>query len=305
MGVAALAAACAGGQEVAPPASPTRFHAPSPAATPSSTATAPPSATPVPVAARVNGDVISVPEWVAETRRALRAADALGQNLSPADAGAQALAMLIERLLVAQAAREKGLFPSEATVAARLEALQAQRGGVEPWRAYLTDLGYTPEDFRRALALDIAAARMRDAVIAEVPTHGPQVKVRVIAASTQAEAEAVLQYLQTGKDFLTLVKQYHPGGQGDLGWFPRGALWTPEIEEAAFALEPGQYSGVVATERGFYLVYLEDRTEDRPFAPWALNLLQARAWQDFVARQRAQAQVDIQVTPEMPPLSGP
>ena len=305
LGLVVALAACQGNPAgtASPAATRPRVRTLTPAPPPTATVT--PSPTPLPLAARVNGEAILVAEWVAETQRALTAARDLGLDLAPADAGVQALDMLIERLLLAQAAREQGLFPSEADLTARLEELTAARGGPDAWAAYLDALGYTPEAFRRALALDLAAARMRDAVAAQVPTHGPQVKARVIQVPTRAEAEAVLQYLQAGNEFRALVRQYHPGGQGDLGWFPRGVLWAPEVEEAAFALEPGQYSDIVATDRGFYIVFVEDRAEDRPYAPWALDVLRARAVEDFLAQRRAAAQIDILVTPQEPPLPEP
>ncbi|NPA31032.1 MAG: hypothetical protein GXO37_03430, partial [Chloroflexi bacterium] len=287
--------------------SPTRPAEPTRRATrpPTATVTVTPSATPIPVAARVNGEAILVAEWVAETRRALAAAEDLGLALSPSDAGEQALDLLVERLLWAQAAREQGLFPGEDEVQARWQQLEAARGGAEAWAAYLADLGYTPATFRQALAQDMAAARMRMAVAEQVPTHGPQVKARVIHMPTQADAQAVLQYLHAGEDFMALVRQYHPTGRGDLGWFPRGALWVPEVEEAAFALEPGHYSAVIPTDRGFYIVYVEARSDDRPYAPWALDVLRARAVAEFLAQRRAAAQIEILVNPQEPPLSGP
>ncbi len=297
-----VVAACGRGSRTTPlPSIPPPQPSATAAASPTVTVT--PSATPEPVAARVNGEAILVAEWVAETRRALAAAETLGLDLTPDQAGPQALDALVERLLLAQAAREQGLFPGPAEVDARLEALRAARGGPEAWDAYLQANGFTPETFARALALDMAAARMRDAIAAEVPTHGPQVKARIIQVPTQAEAQAVLQYLQAGSEFRVLARQYHPGGQGDLGWFPRGVLWAPEVEDAAFALEPGQYSDVVAAEQGFFIVYVEDRTDDGPYAPWAVRVLQARAVEAWLAQARAAAHIEILVTPQAPPLA--
>ncbi len=272
---------------------------------PTATTTATPSPTSPPVAARVNGQAILVAEWVAETRRAQQAAQDLGLQLPPEQVAQQTLEVLIERALLAQAAQQRGLFPNEAEVQARWEALQAARGGPEAWQAYLQSLGYTPEAYRQALAQAMAAARMRDAIAAAVPTHGPQVKARVIQVPTQAEAEAVLQYLQAGNEFLALVRQYHPGGLGDLGWFPRGALWVPEVEDAAFALQPGEHSAIVATDRGYFIVFVEDKAEDRPYAPWALRRLQARAVRDFVTQQRAAATVEILLEPQQLPAAVP
>ena len=41
--------------------------------------------------------------------------------------------------------------------------------------------------------------------------------------------------------------------QGDLGFFGRGAM-QKEFEQAAFALEPGEMSGIVSTASGLHLI---------------------------------------------------
>eukprot|EP00934_Nitzschia_sp_Nitz4_P007576 Nitzschia sp. Nitz4//scaffold358_size24170//18890//19240//NITZ4_008434-RA/size24170-processed-gene-0.31-mRNA-1//1//CDS//3329549011//7566//frame0 len=41
---------------------------------------------------------------------------------------------------------------------------------------------------------------------------------------------------------------------GDLGFFGRGMMQQP-FEEASFALQPGQMSGIVSTDSGYHLIY--------------------------------------------------
>jgi hypothetical protein len=41
---------------------------------------------------------------------------------------------------------------------------------------------------------------------------------------------------------------------GDLGEFKRGMMQKP-FEEASFALQPGQMSGIVSTDSGYHLIY--------------------------------------------------
>lgn len=76
------------------------------------------------------------------------------------------------------------------------------------------------------------------------------------------QAEAILRRLQNGEDFANLARQFSIDGSrdsgGDLGWFGRGVM-VEEFEKAAFALQPGQLSGVVKTMFGYHILKVEER----------------------------------------------
>lgn len=66
----------------------------------------------------------------------------------------------------------------------------------------------------------------------------------------------------TAQQFAGMAVQFSEDGSatagGDLGWFERGRM-VPEFEEAAFQLAPGETSGVVQTQFGYHVIFLEER----------------------------------------------
>ena len=89
-------------------------------------------------------------------------------------------------------------------------------------------------------------------------------------ARVRAQGEALLKRLAAGADFAQLAREASKGPSasegGDLGWLRRGVV-QPEVEKAAFGLEPGQVSGLVRTRNGYQILKVEGRRggEPRPF----------------------------------------
>lgn len=76
------------------------------------------------------------------------------------------------------------------------------------------------------------------------------------------ELEEVLRALKNGSDFSDLAMKYSDDPSkimgGDLGYFTRGRMVKP-FEDAAFALKPGETSGIIETMFGYHIIKLEDR----------------------------------------------
>ncbi|MGI9189997.1 MAG: peptidylprolyl isomerase [Longimicrobiaceae bacterium] len=80
-------------------------------------------------------------------------------------------------------------------------------------------------------------------------------------AAARAEAEEVLRELAGGADFAVLARRFSDDSAsaergGDLGWFRTGQM-VPRFEEVAFALRPGQTSGIVETDFGYHIIHAE------------------------------------------------
>jgi peptidyl-prolyl cis-trans isomerase C len=250
-----------------------------------------PTETPLPPALSVNGEEVSQADFDAELARYQAAQSALGKSVSPAEAVHTVRADLINTLLLAQGAAGYKYVVDDATLQSRLDALAAQIGGPAALTAWETAHGYTDESFRRDLRRQIAAAWMRDQLIASVPTTAEQVHVKQILLYNSDEAQSVLNQLQAGADFNMLAAQYDPQAHGELGWFPRGYLAEPALEEAAFALQPGQHSAVIQTELGYHILLVVERDPARPLSPDALLTLQERAIQEWLLQRQKESTI--------------
>lgn len=86
-------------------------------------------------------------------------------------------------------------------------------------------------------------------------------------ADSKKKAEDVLAKINADGKFEDLAKQYSadPGSAaqgGDLGWFGKGVM-VKEFEDAAFALKPGETSGIVKTKFGYHIIRCDDVKKEK------------------------------------------
>jgi parvulin-like peptidyl-prolyl isomerase len=250
----------------------------------------PPTATPPPSAAFVNGEYITIEEFEAELTRYKSEQSTLGKTVSEEDAARIVLEDLIAQVLLSQAAREANFNLTEAELQSRIEALASEIGGREMLSAWQSAQGYDDASFRNALKRSIEAAWMRDKIIADVPAVMEQIHVRQILTYNEADARTALDQLNSGADFDQLASRYDPLARGELGWVPRGYLLDPRADEAVFALQAGEYTGVIATEAGFHIFKAVERGE-HSLSPDALLAMQGLALKNWVAERRATSNI--------------
>ncbi|OGO59446.1 MAG: hypothetical protein A2029_12295 [Chloroflexi bacterium RBG_19FT_COMBO_47_9] len=252
----------------------------------------PPTATPIPLAAIVNGEGITLNEFTEELTRFQEALPITGTNLASVP-GVIVLDELINQTLLAQSAVQNGFIVDDVMLQSKIASLETQLGGSQALENWITNHDYSSEDFEQALKRAIGAAWMRDQIIAAVPETADQVHVRQILLPSMGLADEVYALLQTGANFTDLATLYDPAAGGDLGWFPRGYLDELAIEEAAFVLQPEQYSQVIETEIGYHILYLVERDENRSLQPDARKVLQVNALQEWMNEHRNQSELQI------------
>ncbi len=81
-------------------------------------------------------------------------------------------------------------------------------------------------------------------------------------ALARKKTEGIRKEIIAGKDFAELAKKESQDGYaqrgGDLGYIKRGFM-PGEFDDAAFGLEVGRVSDVIATKHGFHIIKLHDR----------------------------------------------
>lgn len=203
------------------------------------------------------------------------------------------LAALIERALLAQAARASGFSADPSLVAERISQLTIQAGGEEAWNGWLEQNGYTRETFLLELPLEIEAAWQRDQIAAGVPERMEQVRARQILFYDPFQAARAYDQLQAGISFESILENNDPNDLGYLDWFPRGVLLLPELEEIFFSLTPGQHSQVIETEIGYHILYVIEKDPAHPLSSEIRLILEEQAVADWLAQQQAQANIQI------------
>jgi parvulin-like peptidyl-prolyl isomerase len=253
------------------------------------------SPTPVQAAAVVNGEIITLAAFQASLARFLDAQAQVGTLLATEDSNTRVLDELIDRLLLAQFARSSGFTAEDSLVEQRVEQLVEDVGGEEALAAWMAANYYSPVSFSEELRLELEAAWMRDQIIADVPESAKQVLARQVLLNTSFEAERLYNQLQSGTSFDIIVTNNDPLGLGYLGWFPHGYLIDQELEEAAFALQPGEYSQVIETRLGFHIIQVLDYDPDRELSADARLTFQTRLIQTWLDEKRSQSQIDIRL----------
>ncbi len=292
-GVAMVLAGCglSASETPTPQDLPTAAIIPIESPTPSASPT--PTPLPIPAAAMVNGEVIPLSYFEHEVQR-YKASFTEGETLpSDAEVTKHVLDTLIEQQLLSQAARASGYTFTDQMLEEKIADLLAELSSGSALTGWMQANFYDDAEFRMALRLGSEAAWQRDQIAASIPDAVEQVRARQIFTRTAAEAQYALNSLNSGVRFDELAWRYSPDTGGELGWFPRGYLLFPAIEEAAFSLPVGVHSEIIQTDIGYHIIEVMEHVDSYPLTTDAKLSLQAKALADWLQAKRADAQIEI------------
>jgi peptidyl-prolyl cis-trans isomerase C len=276
-------------------------------------------------AAIVNGVVI--PEE--EVNRGLlyqqqRLLATTGQVIRPEmmmEARKRILESLIDRELLYQQSRKKGIVVDDAQVKEQLDQLKRQYPNEQAFKEALAEDHLSEEALKNQIKMNLAVQKFVEkefgsnlevsegeakAFYSEHPEYFTQpeaVRVSEILIRVDPKADAakkqeakkkledIKKRLQKGEDFAILAKDFSQSASaaqgGDLGIVPRGRM-PKALDVVAFSLKPGEVSGVVETELGFQLIKVHEKTPEKvvPFTDGEERIRQ------HLANQKVKQRVD-------------
>ena len=257
------------------------------------------------VAAVVNGEVVTLLELEERAGPDLRRAEALAPGPARERERARVLketfdGVVSERLFQAQVVA-LGVEVSDAEIDSVIQDVK-RRNGLDDERLdeALRGQGLDRAAYRKAVKRDLESMRLVQLKIRNKvkvtdedvknywQTHpqefraGEEVRARHIflplapdavaaeVARVTAIAEMAVSRIKAGEDFGKVARELSQGPSaregGELGWLKRGTVQA-DVEKVAFALQPGEVSGLIRTRPGYQIIQVEERRGGgaRPF----------------------------------------
>jgi peptidyl-prolyl cis-trans isomerase C len=222
--------------------------------------------------------------------------------------------------LLGQEVKARGVKADDKAVDAQMQKIRGQFPSEDEYKKALASRGVTPEKLRGDMlnessinnmmnAEAASAAPVTDAEIRAFYEKNPQrfKQPEAVRAShiliraakddegarkkARSEIEGILKQAKGGKDFGDLARKHSADGSGqrggDLGFFTKDRM-VPEFANAAFALKPGQISGIVETTYGYHVIKVIER---RPESDVPLDQVTEQVRQ-FLTQERHQEKAE-------------
>lgn len=166
---------------------------------------------------------------------------------------------MINDEITAEAANYYKITVSNDEVNSEFDKVVTEAGSLDNVKKILNDLyQWGPDQFKEKVLKPFLVQKKLETAVAndEELNRGAKTK-----------AEEVLKLVQAGdKLFEDSAKEYSDdtgsaAQGGDLGFFGRGVM-IKEFEDAAFALNPGEISGLVKTQFGYHIIKVEEKKTD-------------------------------------------
>ncbi len=247
------------------------------------------------LAAKVNGTAITLEKLNASVESAKEQYEAQGRTISDADSASfrsETLENLIANVLLLAYAEDRDYAVDDESIDTEMAGIEAQFASRDDYLSALKERGFSEKSLREEITIGMTIKSMLDAEIgSKITVTDDAVKefyagnpdyfekpesvtashiIIMVGPEESDEAKrkalekikAIRQEIVDGADFAEVAREKSDGPSapdgGSLGNFTRGQM-VPPFEEAAFALEPGELSGIVLTDFGYHIILVDEK----------------------------------------------
>lgn len=234
-----------------------------------------------------------------------------------------AVEMLIDRRLILEEAARRSITVTDKEVDDAVLALRGRFPDLASFGLWMQQQGINEESLFDLLGDELLATRVREVLVGEVaPTEdeieeyyeahkedlaiGEEVRLRVIAVTSRAEADEIAAALRQGENFAQLARERSVGQRaangGDTGWVNFQSLPLP-LQPVVARLKAGEAGGPFQTgAEEFLIVGLEGRrpvrakdlAEARPeIARRLLGTKQQEVLEAWLAEQEKKSKIEV------------
>ncbi|MFB3926352.1 MAG: peptidyl-prolyl cis-trans isomerase [Syntrophales bacterium] len=202
------------------------------------------------------------------------------------------LVRMIDQTLVAQEARKSGIIVKDEEIMAQINTVLARKKmTLENLKEALRKEGTSFESYKdevrnQIMRMRLASREIRSKItvsddeigeyygkhrqdyegkeavrVRQIIIRLPQNADSAVKKKLRADAQSIFEKLKAGESFEALgaqVTRDSESAESDLGFVEKGAL-LPEMDEVAFKLKVGEFSGVIETAVGFHIIKITDR----------------------------------------------
>jgi peptidyl-prolyl cis-trans isomerase C len=217
-------------------------------------------------------------------------------SLNSASYNLRTISGLIDRILLLQEAEAMGVAVDDSTHQWYVRQFVTAGGGDAAVDQLLSTSGIARSELNQLIGKDLTIRKFLESTIFQpmaIPDsvamayyfqnpndfispdslRARHIIIRAAQTDTEADKEAkretlrkLSEQVKAGEDFAELAKEYSEGPSaprgGDLGYFTHRDM-VPTFSNVAFALQPGQVSGVVETRFGYHIIQVIDHKESR------------------------------------------
>lgn len=198
----------------------------------------------------------------------------------------QIMAQLTTDTVTRQLISKNKIKVTDKEVNDQVDQIVKASGGLAKVKDVLTRFyGWSINDLKGKVRFQLEKQKLQDKLASD----------NSLNAQAKAKADDILKQINNGGDFSALAKKYSEDSSasngGDMGFFSKGQVGDAAFDTAAFALQPGQTSGVVHTKFGYQIIKAVEYNADKTQLHAQQILIQPINFNQYVQDQTTAAKV--------------